>query len=317
MYNSRHQTGKLFKKIIETMAKQRFGGNWTEDKLNRISKYLPAYTTILKNYNYKFAYIDAFAGTGYRELRNTELKEEVQSSFFEVEQEIQQFMDGSVRIALQTKPRFDKYVFIEKDSKKVTDLEQLKQEFPDKCKDIKIVNDDANKYLIDLCKKDWTSNRAVLFLDPFGMQIPWSTIEAIAKTQAIDLWYLFPLGIGVNRLLKRDANIPETWRNKLNDIFGTNDWFEAFYKPVEQQARQLSLFDIENALPKEVEKVANFESIGQYFVERLKTVFAGVAENPLLLCNSCNNPLYLLCFASGNPKGAKTAIKIAQHILKN
>lgn len=29
-----------------------------------------------------------------------------------------------------------------------------------------------------------------------------------------------------------------------------------------------------------------------------------------------NNPLYLLCFASANPKGAKTAIKIAQDILK-
>jgi len=44
--------------------------------------------------------------------------------------------------------------------------------------------------------------------------------------------------------------------------------------------------------------------------------FAGVAENPLLLRNSKNNPLYLLCFASGNPRGAKTAIKIAQDILK-
>ncbi|MCI0387950.1 MAG: hypothetical protein MOB07_04160 [Acidobacteria bacterium] len=56
--------------------------------------------------------------------------------------------------------------------------------------------------------------------------------------------------------------------------------------------------------------------IEQYFVERLKTVFAGVAENPLPLLNSHNNPLYLLCFASGNPKGAKTAIKIAQDILR-
>ncbi len=41
-----------------------------------------------------------------------------------------------------------------------------------------------------------------------------------------------------------------------------------------------------------------------------------VPEKPLLLRNSKNNPLYLLCFASGNPKGAKTAIKIAQDILK-
>jgi hypothetical protein len=46
-------------------------------------------------------------------------------------------------------------------------------------------------------------------------------------------------------------------------------------------------------------------------------VFEGVARNPLLLVNSKNTPLYLLCFAAANKKGAKTAIKIAQDILKN
>ncbi|WP_375494674.1 hypothetical protein [uncultured Nostoc sp.] len=52
-------------------------------------------------------------------------------------------------------------------------------------------------YLKTLYGKNWRSNRAVLFLDPFGMQIPWSTIEAIAHTEAIDLWYLFPLGVAM------------------------------------------------------------------------------------------------------------------------
>jgi len=51
-------------------------------------------------------------------------------------------------------------------------------------------------------------------------------------------------------------------------------------------------------------------------VARLKTVFARVAENPLALRNSTNTPLYLLCFAAGNPKGAATAVKIAGDILK-
>lgn len=294
------------------MVKQAFGGDWTEEKLNRIRKYLPAYTTILTKYNFKFAYIDAFAGTGYRELKDTEQSNQLLLPEF-LEQESQQFIDGSARIALQVEPRFDKYIFIEKDIKKTAELEKLKTEFPDKSQDITIINSDANNYLIDLCKKNWELNRAVLFLDPFGMQIPWSTIEAIAQTQAIDLWYLFPLGIAVNRLLTKDANIPEAWRIKLDNIFGTSDWFEAFYRPVEQQ--QLSILD-NFTQPNRAEKIANFESISQYFVKRLKTVFPGVAENPLLLRNSCNNPLYLLCFASANPKGAPTAIKIAQHILK-
>lgn len=301
------------------MSQQVFGGDWTEKKLARIRKYLPAYTTILRKYNYRYAYIDALAGTGYRELRDKELQgENIQIPLFPelAEQATQDFMDGSARIALQTEPRFNKYIFIEKDSKKITELEKIKEEFPDKSQDIQIVNDDANSYLINLCSKDWTSNRAVLFLDPFGMQIPWSTIEAIAKTQAIDLWYLFPLGIAVNRLLTKDGNIQAAWLIRLDEIFGTDDWYEAFYKPVEQQNQQLSLFDTGNSPKEQIEKVANFDSISQFFVRRLETIFAGVADNPLVLRNSCNNPLYLLCFASGNAKGSKTAIKIAQDILK-
>ncbi len=66
---------------------------------------------------------------------------------------------------------------------------------------------------------------------------------------------------------------------------------------------------------KNVIKDADFTKIIDFFVGRLKTIFAGVAENPKLLRNSKNNPIYLLCFASGNPKGARTAIKIAQDIL--
>ncbi len=62
-------------------------------------------------------------------------------------------------------------------------------------------------------------------------------------------------------------------------------------------------------------KEANFGTIGKYFIERLKTVFEGVAENPLPLRNKRNIPIFLLCFAASNPKGAKTAVKIARHIL--
>jgi len=58
------------------------------------------------------------------------------------------------------------------------------------------------------------------------------------------------------------------------------------------------------------------ETVGQYFNERLKTVFAGVVEAPGILRNSANNPLYLLCFAAGNPRGARIAVKIAEHLLK-
>lgn len=155
---------------------------------------------------------------------------------------------------------------------------------------------------------DWRQWRAVVFLDPYGMQVDWSLIERLAETRAIDLWILFPLGQAVIRLLKRKEPPPEEWADALTRIFGTGKWRDAFYP----KRAQATLFGDKDLYSRD----ADFDRVGRFFVERLKTVFAGVAENPLPLRNSRNVPLYLLCFASGNPRGAPTAIKIAQHILR-
>ena len=48
-----------------------FGGVWTEQKLERVAKYLRAYTTALKNQPFELLYIDAFAGTGYRATKSS------------------------------------------------------------------------------------------------------------------------------------------------------------------------------------------------------------------------------------------------------
>jgi three-Cys-motif partner protein len=288
--------------------KQLFGGNWTEEKLERVRKYLVAYVTILSKQPFRYAYIDAFAGTGYRSLSQEQNPGELM--FPELaEQDSQNFLIGSAHIALEIRPRFTKYIFIEKDESRFQELSGLKANFPDVADDIILINADCNSYLQDLCLNHiWRKNRAVLFLDPFGMQVQWKTIKAIAKTKAIDLWLLFPLGVAVNRLLRRDGQIDQKLRARLDELFGTTDWFDSFY----QTKTSSGLFGEETRL----EKVADLEQIGKYFVERLRTVFTKVADNPLPLYNSRNNPLYLLCFAAGNPKGAPTAVKIAEHILR-
>ena len=287
-------------------SQQSFGGGWTTEKLERVRKYLKAYATIMKDRNFHFAYIDAFAGTGYRTYRQDANPDELM--FPEIaEREVQEFLQGSARIALQVQPKFQKYILIEKDDNRFAELQGLKAEFPSD--DIELIRSDANEYLKNLCGKNWIRHqrRAVLFLDPYG-EVEWHTIAAIANTQAIDLWILFPLGIAVNRLLKTDGNVDPTIREKLNSFFGTNDWYDTFYETVSN----LTLFGEETV----TRKTSDFRSIAQYFVERLQAVFTGVANNPLPLYNSKNNPLYLLCFAAGNPRGASTAVKIAQDILR-
>lgn len=292
------------------MTNHHFGGNWTDDKLERVRKYLKAYMTIFdgnkKARKLTTIYVDAFAGTGYRTQASRQPAD--CPLFPELEEpETKAFLKGSARIALEVEPPFKRYVFIERDPERAKELENLKREFQER--NIEVVVTDANEYLFRWCRQnDWRYSRAVVFLDPYGMQVSWELIEALGQTKTVDLWLLFPLGVAVNRLLTRKEPPKGAWADNLTRIFGSNDWENAFYT----HQTQTTLFGEEKDV---YTKEADFHKIGCFFIERLKKAFHGVAENPLPLRNSRNNPLYLLCFASGNPKGSKTAIKIAQHIL--
>ena len=171
----------------------RFGGDWTTAKLDVIARYLASYTTALKDkpskeHPFVKGYIDAFAGTGYRDARRDDRTGHSQVLLPDLaEPEPQALLDGSARLALKTQPRFDRYIFIERSPERCAQLELLKQDFPDLAADIQIRRGDANAEIQELCAKDWSSHRAVLFLDPYGMQVDWATVEAIAQTKAIDL----------------------------------------------------------------------------------------------------------------------------------
>lgn len=291
-----------------------FGGDWTTRKLDVLANYLKSYTKALKGkpsaqHPFRKAFIDAFAGTGYRSAPAGDAASTKQEILFPdiAAPGPQLLLDGSARRALTIDPPFDRYIFIERNAERCAQLEKLRAEFP--ARSIDIQRGDANQEIQRLCEKDWSSHRAVLFLDPYGMQVEWRTIEAIARTRAIDLWLLFPLGIGVNRLLTRSGQMPPSWRNRLNALLGTESWYDQFYK-VESSP---TLFDSDE------EKVAkaSMATIGQYFVRRLGELFPGVAKDPGVLRNSHNNPLYLFCFAVGNERGKTIALRIAEHLLKD
>jgi three-Cys-motif partner protein len=286
-------------------SRQGFGGDWTVDKLERVGKYLEAYQIALKNKAFYRIYIDAFAGTGYNRPKKHKDSQELSFPEFE-EEKAKTFFDGSARIALKVEPPFHLYTFIEKNPKRFAELEKLKVDFPSR--NIVLEKAEANVYLKNLCQQSWDNRRAVLFLDPFGMQVTWDTIEAIARTEAIDLWLLFPL-MAVNRLLKTDGNIPDSWRKRLDYMFGDSAWYDEFYKPKTQP----SFLEMETGR----QKTANFEAIEEYFVRRLKTAFSAVADNPLRLTTPTGNPLFLLCFAVSNssPRAIVLAMRIARHIL--
>jgi three-Cys-motif partner protein len=96
---------------------------------------------------------------------------------------------------------------------------------------VRIPRGDANEVLKTWCReRNWHEERAVVFLDPYGMQVEWSTIERLAETKGVDLWYLFPLGVGVARLLTHRGDMSEAWQMRLDLLFGTSKWRERFYQ---------------------------------------------------------------------------------------
>lgn len=292
----------------------KFGGDWTEEKLSKLRKYLSAYTQIFtsnpKASFFTTTYLDAFAGTGFREDNKQDDNESL-ALFGENDQDSQSLKKGSVSIALETTPEFDRYIFVDNNSKHIKRLEELiASKYADKMAKVTVRCDDANKYIFEWCRDmNWGENRAVAFLDPYGMRVEWNTLSAIANTRAIDLWILIPLAQGINRLLTRDGPPEATWKERLTKFYGTEDWLQTFYSP----EKTGSLFNHEQ----ELKKAADFDSIRDFTVTRLKSIFAEVAPYSMALINSKNIPIFLLCFAAGNPKGAKTAIRIANHILRS
>ena len=92
--------------MAKAKGKQKFGGSWTEEKLELVRKYLVAYANIMRKHKFKFAYVDAFAGTGYRENKQTSSTDSMDFLFSDslTDKEPQEFMDGSAPIALGVKP---------------------------------------------------------------------------------------------------------------------------------------------------------------------------------------------------------------------
>lgn len=283
-----------------------FGGSWTQQKLEILSKYLRAYRKIFEKNEraryFRVTYVDAFAGTGV--IPRAEIEgafAELVPSLAEAEKE---FRKGSVRRALEVDPPFHHYVFVERDRANCEELLALRQEFSSR--KIDIINEDANIAILKWCgEMDARRQRAVVFLDPFGASVEWRVIESIARTRAVDLWILFPYG-AINRMLTRGRKPSPSWCEKLTRIFGTAEWENEFYS----SSSMTSLLDPDQEIEL-VHKTADSNSVIQFFADRLRTVFAEVAR-PGLLFNS-RSLLFVLFFAASN----KTGSKIANDLLRD
>jgi three-Cys-motif partner protein len=132
---------------------------------------------------------------------------------------------------------------------------------------------------------------------------------ALGATCGVDLWLLFPLGVGVMRLLTKSAPPPKAWSQRITRILGTTEWDNEFYRTDSQTELGLGFDSIKS-------RDVDYVGVSKFLLGRLASVFYQVYPRARVLMNSKKNPLYLLCFACGNEKGSKPAMKIAGHFLK-
>lgn len=269
-----------------------FGGSWTEAKMEIVVSYAKAYLTIMDKQSWaKTMYFDGFAGSGIIE---TDESEDVKKG-------------TALRILDIVEPSpFDLYYFVELDEAHKAELEKRIQEnyFG---RNAHVVNADCNDKLMRMAEflKANKNFRALVFIDPYGMSVNWSSIEAL-KGLGVDLWILVPTGIGISRLLKNDGNISEAWLSKLEKFLGLDqeEIKVHFYKTKEQN----TLFGIETIIEKEKNTV---NKAGELYKQRLNTIFKFVSES-FVMKNSTNSIMYHFMMATNNP----TALKIANEVIK-
>ncbi|MYE14433.1 MAG: 23S rRNA (adenine(2030)-N(6))-methyltransferase RlmJ [Gammaproteobacteria bacterium] len=285
-------------------------GPWAREKLDCLGNYLEAYTTILRRQRFRgYFYVDAFAGPGSLKLRRERVDDSEQRALLEVAEHASrdtgegEYISGSPRVALELEQPFTYYIFIELDPSRIEELELLRSEFkwPER---IRIRREDCNAYLRRLLERmegQWRYWRGVVFLDPFGMQVPWETLVALGQTRAVEVFINFPVGMAIQRLLKRSGAFTQREREKLDAYFGTPEWFDLLYR------RREDLFGQDS---KEKVREAG-DVLVRWYRDRLRDAF-GYVSDAREVQNTRGAPLYYLIFAGPNRTGAR----IANHVLK-
>jgi three-Cys-motif partner protein len=260
-------------------------GEWSIAKLDILQQYSTRYSAILARQKAKrgaarwsHGYIDGFAGAGIHVTKATK-----------------KVVPGSPLNALTVKPAFDDYHFVELDPQKA----QLLREFSAGIENVTVYEGNCNTILLEQVfpKFRFTDyRRGLCFLDPYGMQLNWEVIAAVAKTGTIEIFLNFPI-MDINRNVKRD-DATEADKARLTAVWGDDSWRKAMYSP----SRQGDLFGFE-----EIEKVEN-TAVAEAFRARLANV-AGFAHvpKPVAMKNSKGAVVYYLYFAGPNSTGNRIA----------
>lgn len=261
-------------------------GEWSQLKIEIVRKYASAYSTILKARGRRLRtyYIDGFSGPG--EHRRKDTKERVLGTPMEV---------------LRVVPKFDEYHFVDLDGNKI---EHLREQIGER-KDVVTYHGDTNlilpKRVFPLVQYD-QYRRGLCLLDPYGLHLAWTVIEAAGKAGTIEIFLNFPVAdMQRNVFWHNFAGVDPANIERMTRFWGDDSWRSIAYKD------EPDLFE-----PRKVR--AEISAVVAAFRSRLKHV-AGFqfVPAPVPMRNDQGAVVYYLFFAGPNQAGSNIASDLFKH----
>ncbi len=241
-------------------------GRWAQEKYNLVGAYANIFTKSMRSLWNNLVYIDLYAGSGYSKIADTN-----------------KIIKSSPLIALSLPVPFDKYIFCEK---KDASFKALKARVEKESKDIVLVQGDCNEKINEIKGHipKYSRGNTVLtfcFVDPFSLNLQFTTIKKLSHNIAIDFLILLALGMDANRNLKIYLNKNN---NRINSFLDNKDWRKD-YSPPQDFVKFLS----------------------GYFSKNMHSLGYIIEPNSMhqIRSDDKNLPLYHLAFFSKNRLGNK------------
>jgi three-Cys-motif partner protein len=253
-------------------------GYWSEMKIEMVSDYLKEYSKIISAQKTPFEhyYIDAFSGAGQHRSKTSG-----------------KLIPGSPLRALEIRPEFKEYFFIDLDRGKV---EKLRRECAGR-DNVHIYRRDCNEILINEIFPQilWDEfKRAFCLLDPYGMHYKWEVVEKAASMKTIEVILNFPtMDMNMNALWNNPEGVPGSQIERMNAFWGDDSWQNDFYKA--------ALFE---DMPG---KAADNRQVVDAYVERLRKKAGFEYVTAGFPVKAQNRDLYYLIFAGPNKTGKRIA----------
>jgi three-Cys-motif partner protein len=225
-----------------------------------------------------YHYIDAFAGPGIAVYRN--------------DPEIVTYLEGSPLRILAIQPEFDHVWLIDRNTARLARLRANITERGIPNNRFSMARGDANSQIRTIIAGLASNERALVFLDPYGLQVEWSTVESLAASNKVDILINYSL-MGITRNLRRIGGPTQEFRRLLSRVMKRVSWIDQIYT---EQGTLLGD-------PVLVRGTLEAAVVAQHYQEDLKEIFATVSA-PAIMTNSRGSPIYALVFASQNKTAA-------------